>query len=208
MTPPHQAARRALRPVILLGLLLLTVFWTGAGTASAHAELTGAAPSSGSSLSQAPTEVNLQFSETIQDFVPTVTVTGPDGQNCADGAPILADNTLTQPLAALGPPGVYTAAYRIVSADDHPVTGETTFPTFAPPPPATTAEASPDSAATSNSGAALSSTPSVTASADVDAAAAFTSGGSDTTWHWVWFALLGGALLMVVGIPLLIRRPR
>lgn len=207
MTPPHQAARRALRPVILLGLLLLTVFWTGAGTASAHAELTGAAPSSGSSLSQAPTEVNLQFSETIQDFVPTVTVTGPDGQNYADGAPILADNTLTQPLAALGPPGVYTAAYRIVSADDHPVTGETTF-TFAPPPPATTAEASPDSAATSNSGAALSSTPSVTASADVDAAAAFTSGGSDTTWHWVWFALLGGALLMVVGIPLLIRRPR
>lgn len=207
MTPPHQAARRALRPVILLGLLLLTVFWTGAGTASAHAELTGAAPSSGSSLSQAPTEVNLQFSETIQDFVPTVTVTGPDGQNCADGAPILADNTLTQPLAALGPPGVYTAAYRIVSADDHPVTGETTF-TFAPPPPATTAEASPDSAATSNSGAALSSTPSVTASADVDPAAAFTSGGSDTTWHWVWFALLGGALLMVVGIPLLIRRPR
>jgi hypothetical protein len=36
-------------------------------------------------------------------------------------------NSVSTQVAPLGPAGVYTASYRIISADGHPVTGEITF---------------------------------------------------------------------------------
>jgi hypothetical protein len=53
-------------------------------------------------------------------------VTGPDGSRATSGKPRVDAATVRQPLAT-GPAGDYTVAYRVVSEDGHPVTGELTF---------------------------------------------------------------------------------
>lgn len=211
-TAPNRAAA-----VVVLAVLAL---WVGTGTASAHAELTGSTPAADSSLTQGPQQVTLTFSEDIRDFVPTVTVTGPDGQNYATGAPTLAGPSLTQPVAELGPAGTYTAAFRIVSADEHAVTGEIPF-TYAPP-EATVATTSTDS--TQDSASATGADPSASPTASPSGSEppsgsqapsvpessneAAASGLTDSDWHWVWLTLIGLACLAVGVIPVMTRTPR
>lgn len=220
MTSATLSPPTAARPALLIAVLVLTFLWSGAGTAAAHTELTGSTPTAGSTVTTAPAELTLTFTEPVQDFVPTVTVTGPDGRDYADGAPVLSDTTLTQRITTLGPPGAYTTAYRIVSADDHPVSGDITF-TYTPPDP-TTSPASPSPSPTSDatdpatsptaSAAALSpaaSDSAVSSATPSPAAASGDTGSSDSgAWHWTWFALLGAAVLALIVIPVITRAPR
>ena len=52
---------------------------------------------------------------------------GPDGANWVQGDPEIIDGTVTATLRPLQLAGGYSIAYRIVSADGHPVTDELTF---------------------------------------------------------------------------------
>ncbi len=55
-----------------------------------------------------------------------VIVTAPDGSSVASGTPRV-DGVLVRQGLTEGPDGAYTMAFRAVSEDGHPVTGEITF---------------------------------------------------------------------------------
>lgn len=221
-TPTFTSARTALHRAAAVIVLTVMALCVGTGTASAHAELTDSTPAADSSLTQSPQQVTLTFSEDIRDFVPTVTVTGPDGQNYATGAPTLSGPSLTQPVAELGPAGTYTAAFRIVSADEHAVTGEIPFTyapseasvattsTDSPPVSASATDADPSGSPSSSPPGSQSPSPSgsESSSAPESSNQAAASGLTDNDWHWVWLTLIGLACLAVGVIPVMTRTPR
>jgi hypothetical protein len=82
-------------------------------------------------VTTAPTKVELVFSEDVG--VPSIiAVTGPDGTRVVDGPTQIQQTSAIQPLKALTAAGLYKIAYRVVSADGHPISGQLTF-TYAPP---------------------------------------------------------------------------
>ncbi|MEU6670602.1 copper resistance protein CopC [Streptomyces sp. NPDC046727] len=114
-----------LLPAILLGLLVGT-----ATPASAHAVLRATDPGDGTVLRTAPRHVTLAFSESVGLLTDSFRVydphnhrvrTGPAGH--ASGRSDTARVTLPAKLAT----GTYTVAWRVVSADSHPVSGALTF---------------------------------------------------------------------------------
>lgn len=122
-----------------------------AGTAVAHASLVRSDPGDGASLAAPPTTVSLTFNEAISTPA-YVVVTAPDGTRVEVGEPQIVDGTVTQPIdpaAAPESPGEWTLAYRVVSVDGHPVTGELSFTVTGdhkPSAPASTSGASPAAA--------------------------------------------------------------
>ncbi|MBC6461859.1 copper resistance protein CopC [Actinomadura sp. HBU206391] len=95
--------------------------------ASAHTKLIKSTPARGSSV-KTLTEVTLVFSENINASVAKVQIRGAGGaQGGASTPPRVKGATVTQPAAPDLKPGDYTIAYRVVSADGHPVTGEVPF---------------------------------------------------------------------------------
>lgn len=114
-------------------MLLLTVTGTIglAGTAAAHTDLTSSDPAAGSTLAAPPGSITLTFNEPVQNFEPVITLTGPEGQPYPTSAPIVDSTVVRSDVAELGPAGTYTIAYRVVSVDGHPVTGQVQFQ-FAP----------------------------------------------------------------------------
>ncbi|MFI0229110.1 copper resistance CopC/CopD family protein [Streptomyces sp. NPDC017086] len=134
---PRPRTVLALLPVLLLGLVLGT-----AAPASAHTVLRGADPADGSVLRTAPRRITLVFTEPVGLPAGSFRVydpgnhrvrTGPAGH--APGRSDTARVTLPGGLAT----GTYTVAWRVVSADSHPVSGALTFSvgerTAAPPVP-------------------------------------------------------------------------
>jgi copper transport protein len=141
-----QRDRRRLgaRALALLGSVLVLVLFGGVGGASAHAALTGTDPQDGSVLKSAPREVTLTFSEPIGLLDDSFRVLTPENRRVHTGDPSHADGrsdtagvTLPRGLGT----GTFTVAWRVVSADSHPVSGAFTFSigkpstTAAPPPP-------------------------------------------------------------------------
>ncbi len=103
-----------------LGLVGVTPAW-------AHNALTGSDPADGSSTATSPATVTLTFNDVVQNLAPLITVVGPAGDRW-EGSPVTTlNNTVSVPVNVLGPAGAYTVAYRVVSADGHPVEGTTTF---------------------------------------------------------------------------------
>lgn len=151
-----------------------------AGPASAHDVLISSTPADGSTLAAAPTSLAFTFDQPVQNFDPVVSLIGPDGKQYATGTPTVAGNVVTGTVGT-GPSGAYTAAYRIVSADGHPVTGQVHF-------------------SMSVSGGATG-----VAVAGAGAVAASSSGGLS---GWLWAGLAVAAVLVVAAAVLLLRRPR
>ncbi|WP_166389786.1 copper resistance protein CopC [Nocardioides ochotonae] len=124
-TPRRRLATLAALLVALVpGLLLATAL-----PASAHAALVSSDPADASSVETLPDEVTLEFNESIADPA-YVVVTAPDGVRVNSGDAAVAGPQVTQALDAQGlalPAGTYTLAYRVVSADGHPISGEQTF---------------------------------------------------------------------------------
>ena len=73
--------------------------------------------------------VVLTFDQPVQDGegLNSVALTGPDGKEWQAGPATVDSNVVAMPIRELGPKGVYTIGYRIVSADGHPVSGKLTF---------------------------------------------------------------------------------
>ncbi|MER6354875.1 copper resistance protein CopC [Streptomyces sp. NPDC001634] len=112
--------------LLVIPLLLLA----GAGSASAHAVLKGTDPADGSVLKTAPKAVTLTFTESVGLLDDSIRVLDPGNrrvhtgkQEHADGRSDTATVTLPSGLAQ----GTYIVAWRVVSADSHPVSGALTF---------------------------------------------------------------------------------
>jgi methionine-rich copper-binding protein CopC len=99
----------------------------GAGPASAHTELELSVPASGAVLQTAPSVVRLVFNEPLTPGLVSVVVSGPGGTNHAQGEPTVTGAVLVQRLEPLPVAGRYQVGYRVVSDDDHPVTGVIEF---------------------------------------------------------------------------------
>lgn len=96
--------------------------------ALAHNTLTGSNPADGASIADAPAEVTLTFDDDVQPGEGNqISVVGPDKTLWADGEVSIDGTKARVGLAPLGPEGRYTIAYRILSADGHPVTGKVGF---------------------------------------------------------------------------------
>src|SRR5699024_1689806 len=80
LTMTHTTPARALTAlVVALALVAGVVMMSGTPTASAHAALTGSVPEDAAELSEAPTEVAMQFNEEVGEEFATLVVRGPDG---------------------------------------------------------------------------------------------------------------------------------
>ena len=97
--------------------------------ASAHAHLVRAVPGDGATVVTAPARVRLVFDENMRTPA-ALAVTGPSGARVDHAQAQVLDNTVTVRVEVMTA-GPYTVAFRVVSADGHPVSGETTF-RFAP----------------------------------------------------------------------------
>ncbi|WTX81140.1 copper resistance protein CopC [Streptomyces sp. NBC_00645] len=122
--------RRGARALALLGGVLVLVLFGGVGGASAHAALTSTDPQDGSVLKSAPRQVTLTFSESIGLLDDSFRVLTPENRRVHTGEPSHADGrsdtarvTLPRGLGT----GTFTVAWRVVSADSHPVSGAFTF---------------------------------------------------------------------------------
>ncbi len=215
-------------------LLVTLASWFGlAGPAAAHNVLISSDPAEGATLQAAPAVVRLTFDQPVQDFQPVVTVIGPDNQRYESGPPAIDSTVVTAPVAGLSAAGPYVIAYRVVSADGHPVEGEVHFQLAEAAPtdstPAEPAPASGTGAGSASAAAAATSAPggptsggpvsggtpsggsagtsgSIVATNGTPAAGAQSSGSGLS--GWVWAAIAVAAILIVAAVVVIVRRPR
>ncbi|MEV0174974.1 copper resistance protein CopC [Streptomyces sp. NPDC050803] len=122
---------------MLLGAVLVLLLLGGAGPASAHAALRGTDPEDGTVLQSAPRHLTLTFTESVGLLDDSVRVLGPDGRRLSLDEPRHApdgDGTARVTLPRGLEQGTYTVAWRVVSADSHPVSGAFTFSVGTPSP--------------------------------------------------------------------------
>jgi hypothetical protein len=136
----------------VISAVLLAVIPVSAATG--HASLKGSNPEDGASLDVAPEEVVLTFSEELLTELVEISVLD------ADDNPVVVTEVpqtpppgtdVKVPWPADLPAGEYSVAFRVVSADGHPVTGRVTFSyansremAAAPSEPEATAEPTPE----------------------------------------------------------------
>jgi copper transport protein len=110
--------------IALIGLALVPA------AASAHARLEGTSPERGATVASEPARVVFRFDEPVEASFGAVRVFDTRGARVDDGRLVrpggdqrVAGTALRRGLAD----GTYTATYRVISADGHPVSGGFTF---------------------------------------------------------------------------------
>nr|WP_328829014.1 copper resistance protein CopC [Streptomyces ureilyticus] len=133
------APRRAVALVLMLGTLFLL---GGAGSASAHSSVRDTDPREGTVLQTAPKQVTMTFTEAVGISDDSIRVLSPDNvrMNAGPAEHAGGSDTVRVRLQDDLPEGTFTVAWRVVSADSHPISGAFTFSIGAPS--ATTANAS------------------------------------------------------------------
>lgn len=188
--------RHALPGLLATLALLLAALWPG--VASAHAGLVGSDPEEGATLDAAPRQVTLSFNEDIGE--PAFVVVRADGADVAQGDPQVDGGTVTQAVRADAAGGEWTLAYRVVSADGHPVTGEIGFEVAASA-PVPESEESPAQEPTDE--------PTEEPAVDDAAPQAAQTPGQDGFWaRHAEHVLVGAVLLALAGAVLVIARRR
>ena len=123
MGPLIRVVRRGLVCAVLAAVLGLLF----ASPAAAHAELVATDPANGAQLAEAPDEIEMTFTESVDvlddgfRLVDSVGATVPTPEPVADG------HTISWPMPADLPDGPYTVTWKLVSSDGHPVAGAFSF---------------------------------------------------------------------------------
>jgi methionine-rich copper-binding protein CopC len=162
----------------LFGLALLL----GTGPAAAHSYLASTDPADGATVTNGPSRVSLTFNEALQTSFAAVSVVGPDGNRWSTGDTQVNGAVASIALTELGPVGKYTIAYRVVSADSHPVAGTTSFTLTTP------GNGTPGPKADSSAGTGSAGGP---------------SGGASA-----WPFIVGGVLVLGAGLAVALRSGR
>ncbi|HEX4704451.1 MAG TPA: copper resistance CopC family protein [Pseudonocardiaceae bacterium] len=183
--------RRVIVAAVLAGFAVLGI----ATPAFAHDVLVGSSPSKGATMATGPTEIRFDFNAPVRTGPNMIIVTGPNGTRWErDQAATVDGNSVTTQVAPLGPAGVYTASYRIISADGHPVTGDITF---------TLTRAGNGTPITPSAMAAM---PGMSDMPGMDSSSASGGGGGGGVPIWLWIA--GGAVLLGGGLTIALRGAR
>lgn len=181
--PPKGVHQQALKARALVATLILTAtaMVVTAAPASAHNVLISTDPAKNASLETGPAQITLTFDAPVQGGdINQVAVTGPGNTRWAEGNVTINGNVVTAPVRPLGPAGIYTVGFRILSSDGHPVEDQYTF---------TLTKAGNGTPATASAATGTSS-----------------SGGSGGVPVWVWIA--GAVVLLVAGLALALRMGR
>lgn len=126
---------RRLAAVLAVALAVLAL----PAAASAHAILEATDPSRGAALKRAPDQVSFRFNEPVEAGFGSVRVYDREGVRVDDGELIRPDGNPESVGVGVEPglgDGIYTATYRVISADSHPVSGGFTFTVGDPDGPA------------------------------------------------------------------------
>ncbi|OKI47511.1 copper resistance CopC family protein [Micromonospora sp. CB01531] len=128
-------------------LAAMAVLLAPATPAAAHNSLQAVNPAQDARLSTPPTQITLKFLQKLDPAFTTIVLSDAGQQKVPTSEPTVAGATgtvtISQPLAN----GNYTVAYRVVSADGHPVQGSYSFTVADPAASAPTASAAPSVAA-------------------------------------------------------------
>ena len=174
-----------------------------APTASAHADLQVSTPEDGESLQIAPEEIRLTFSEELFEELVEISILDADGDlystiEVEQTPPPGTDVIFPWPTQA--PPGEYSIAYRVVSADGHPVTGTISFSYAATAPEPSTPEPAPSDSTPS----AESSTPATSPAASSPIASAPSSSSATESSTSSSTDSSSGTPLVILGVVLLL----
>ena len=121
---------RRRRPAALawcLGALVLVLQVALGGSASAHAELTGSNPESGSRLERAPAALTLTFTESVDLVAGGLRLVDAEGDEVDTPEASVDGRTVRWPMPEGLSQGAYIASWRVVSSDSHPIAGVVTF---------------------------------------------------------------------------------
>ncbi|MFJ1704922.1 copper resistance CopC/CopD family protein [Kitasatospora sp. NPDC088346] len=116
--------------VLALVAAVFALVLGGAGAALAHTALSGSDPADGTVLDAPPRQVTLTFTESVSFSDDSLRVLSPANERVNPSPAQHADgkgNTARVELSDNLPQGTYTVAWRVVSADSHPVSGAFTF---------------------------------------------------------------------------------
>ena len=109
-------------------LAVSTALWAfGATSASAHSALESSNPTDGSVVTEAPAAITLTFNEPLLDDADSISLNSAEGTNITSAKVQPNGSSIELPWPADLPAGEYQAAFRVVSADGHPVTGAISF---------------------------------------------------------------------------------
>ena len=131
-----RARGRRLALACVFGLVVVGVT---AGPSQAHSELTSSDPAANAVLDEPPSSLRLEFSDAIEAKFSTVSLSVASGP--AQAVPVGVSGrrlTATVP-AGSAHPGKWTAAFRVVSVDGHPISGTIAFTVLRSAAPSTAA---------------------------------------------------------------------
>ncbi|WP_018807819.1 copper resistance protein CopC [Salinispora arenicola] len=189
---------RSTRAGILAAALAAALLLVPAAPAAAHNSLKAATPAKNAQLATAPTEITLEFLQKLDPAFTTIVLSDAAQQKIPTGEPMVTGATGTISIDGPLPNGTYTVAYRVVSADGHPVQGSYPFtvadPAGAEAPAPVSPAAEPDPTATD----ATSASPASATGGDND-------GGGPGALAVVG---VGIVLVLVAGTAVLLRRRR
>ena len=95
--------------------------------ANAHSQLIASSPANGAVLDQRPRQVEFTFDDDLLPGANTISINDDNGNVVASPQVDASGRTLTAAWPSNAQGGTYQAAYRVVSADGHPVTGAITI---------------------------------------------------------------------------------
>jgi copper resistance protein C len=104
----------------------LLVLLLGSQAAYAHAHLDHAVPAVDSTVSPAPADVSLFFTQNLEPAFSSVTVSDANGADVSQGKVEINGNTMRLALKPLGP-GSFTVHWHAVSVDTHTTEGTFLF---------------------------------------------------------------------------------
>jgi len=125
-----RAARRPARAALVAAALALVLPALVPAAASAHATLEGTSPARGATLAHAPAEVQFRFDESVEASFGALHVFDSRGREVQTGAAFHPGGRGSVVAVRLEPGlrnGAYTATYRVISADGHPVSSGFVF---------------------------------------------------------------------------------
>ena len=115
------------RSLLLAVAFVVAALALWASPAAAHAELLASDPADGSVLDAAPSAITLQFTEGVAVQPDGVRVLDDEGERVDAGTATATGSSVEAPIDDGLAQGSYVVAWRVISADGHPVRGAFTF---------------------------------------------------------------------------------
>jgi len=111
-----------------LAITVAVIALTAVPSAFAHAILQESTPTNGAVVRHSPAAVELRFNESVETAFGSIRVYDCTGKR-VDAGKITRpnDRSVSVPIGGALPRGTYTATWRVISADSHPIAGAFTF---------------------------------------------------------------------------------